>query len=182
MKIIDAQSDMRSSYYWGATGVLTSGLVWCCAGIVSLMVSAEYAVWTLFIGGALIHPIAVILDKLLGVSGKHNPENPLGSLAIASTFWLIFCLPIAYVVSSVNLSWFFPAMLLVIGGRYLTFATLFGLRVYWMLGIGLAALAYLLFSLGASPTLGAFAGSAVELIFAVILFVMASKSKAAQES
>jgi hypothetical protein len=177
LKITDAQADMRSSYYWGATGVLTSGLVWCCAGIVCLMVSSEYAVWTLFIGGALIHPLAIVLDKLLGVSGKHDPDNPLGSLAIATTFWLIFCLPIAYVVSTVNPSWFFPAMLLVIGGRYLTFATLFGLRTYWVLGLALAAVAYFLVSMGASPTLGAFMGAAVEIAFAVALFVMASKSK-----
>ncbi len=182
MDLINAQRDMRESYYWGATGVLTSGLVWCCAGFVSLMVSGPAAVWALFIGGALIHPISVVMDKLLGLSGKHSPKNPLGSLAIASTFWLIFCLPIAYVVSTVNLSWFFPAMLLVIGGRYLTFGVLFGLRTYWALGISLAAVAYLLVIIGASPTLGAFAGSSVELIFAIVLFVMANREKVAAKT
>ena len=164
---------MRDAYFSGATGVLTSGLVWGCAGFVSLMVSATSAVWTLFIGGALLHPVSVMMDKLLGRRGTHTPKNPLGPLAIASTLWLIFCLPIAYVVSTVNLSWFFPAMLLVIGGRYLTFGVLFGLRTYWILGASLAAAAYLLFESGASPTLGAFAGSAIELLFSVTLFVSA---------
>lgn len=168
---------MRDSYFWGATGVLTSGLVWCCAGFVSLMVSATSAVWALFIGGALIHPVAVVMDKLLGCRGKHDPKNPLGPLALASTFWLIFCLPIAYVVSTVNVAWFFPAMLLVIGGRYLTFAVLFGLKFYWVLGVALAVAAYLLVRSGASPTLGAFAGSAIEIIFSVVLFLMAIRAK-----
>jgi hypothetical protein len=37
-----------------------------------------------------------------------------------------------------NLSWFFPAMLMVIGGRYLSFAVVYGLRTYWALGASLA--------------------------------------------
>lgn len=176
LNILDLQRDMRDSYYWGATGVLTSALVWCCAGFVSLMVSATSAVWALFIGGALIHPISVMMDKLLGRRGKHDPKNPLGPLAIASTLWLIFCLPIAYVVSTVNLSWFFPSMLVVIGGRYLTFAVVFGLKVYWVLGGSLAAAAYLLVKSGASPTLGAFTGSVIEFMFSVILFLMAIRA------
>ena len=181
MNILDAQREMRDSYFWGATGVLTSGLAWCCAGFVSLMVSATSAVWALFIGGALIHPISVMMDKLLGRRGKHDPTNPLGPLALATTFWLIFCLPIAYVVSTVNLSWFFPSMLLVIGGRYLTFAVVFGLQIYWALGASLAAAAYFLVKSSASPTLGAFAGSAIEIVFSVILFLMAIRAKSNNE-
>ncbi len=176
MRISEAQQDMRESYYWGATGVLTSALAWCSAGFVSLLVSPANAVWALFIGGALIYPVSVMMDKLLGRGGKHDPSNPLGFLAMANTFWLIFCLPIAYAVSTANLAWFFPAMLLVIGGRYLTFATLFGLRTYWVLGICLAVAAWLLVQSGASPTLGAFTGSAIEFIFAISLFVMANKA------
>ena len=160
---------------------MTSGLVWGVAGFVSMMVSAKSAVWALFIGGALIFPISVVLDKLLGRRGNHDPKNPLGALAWANTFWLIFCLPIAYVVSMVNMSWFFPAMLLVIGGRYLTFGVLFGLRTYWVFGWCLAVAAYLLYKIGASATLGAFTGSGIELIFAVIFFAMAIKEEPTSE-
>lgn len=173
MTIDEAQREMRTVYFWGATGVLTSGLVWGAAGSVALMVSATSAVWALFIGGALIHPISVGLDKLLGRRGQHGEDNPLGSLALASTFWLIFCLPIAYAVSTFEIAWFFPAMLMVIGGRYLTFGVLFGLRTYWVLGAVLALAAYLLVRYQASPTLGAFAGAAIELAFALALFRMA---------
>lgn len=177
MNIRDAQRDMRDAYFWGATGVLTSALVWCGAGVVSLKISASNAVWALFIGGALISPISVMMDKLLGCRGKHDPENPLGPLALASTFWLIFCLPMAFVVSTVNLSWFFPSMLLVIGGRYLTFAVVFGRQTYWALGVSLALAAYLLVKSDASPTVGAFAGSLIELMFSVVLFALAIRAK-----
>ena len=181
MNILEAQREMRDSYFWGATGVLTSALVWCCAGFVSLKFSAANAVWALFIGGALIHPVSVLMDKLLGRRGKHDPKNPLSPLALASTLWLIFCLPVAYVVSTANLSWFFPAMLLVIGGRYLTFAVVFGLQIYWALGLSLATAAFLLVKINASPTLGAFTGSAIELVFSASLFLMAIRERTDHE-
>lgn len=144
------------------------------------MVSSERAVWALFIGGALIYPVSVAMDKLLGCRGKHDSANPMGSLALASTFWLIFCLPITYVVSTVNISWFFPSMLLVIGGRYLTFAVIFGLRIYWVLGLSLVGAAYFLVKSGSSPTLGAFVGSVIEFLFSVFIFILAIKAKSNQ--
>ena len=117
--IADAQREMRFVYYGGAPGMLTSAAVWLTAGIVSLLVSPERAVWTLFIGGMLIHPISILLTKLMGRSGKHSPGNPFGTLAIATTFWLVLSLPLAYAVSLIRIEWLFPAMHLVIGGRYL---------------------------------------------------------------
>ncbi len=66
----------------------------------------------------------MVLLKALGRSGKHSPSNPLGSLALATTFWLILSCLLAYAVSLCRIAWFFPAMLLAIGGRYLTFLTL----------------------------------------------------------
>lgn len=176
MNILDAQREMRDSYYAGATGVLTSALVWCCAGFVSLMVSSEKAVWALFIGGMFIFPISVVMDKLLGCRGKHDPENPMGTLAAASTFWLIFCLPLAYVVATANIAWFFPSMLMVIGGRYLTFAVVFGMRIYGILGFSLALAGCLLVMSAASPTLGAFVGSGIEFLFAIMIFRMARRA------
>ena len=116
-----AQHDMRLSYFSGAPGMLASALAWVVAGVVALQVSASSAVLALFAGGMLIHPVGVLLCKALGRTGKHTKGNPLGALALESTGWLLLCLPIAYAVSQFNVKWFFPAMLFVIGGRYLTF-------------------------------------------------------------
>ena len=60
---------------------------------------------------------------------------------------------------------FFPAMLRVIGSRYFSFATLYGLRIYWALGATLALAGMLLAALEASVAAGAFAGAVIEYAF-----------------
>lgn len=166
-----AQSDMRSSYCSGGAGVLASALAWLSSAFATIQATPQQAVWALLIGGMAIHPVATVICRLLGSSGSPSKGNPLGTLAWASTLWLIFSLPVAYVVSLYRIEWFFPAMLLVIGGRYLTFNTLFGIRVYWVLGLSLAAAGYLLGRSLASPTAGAFVGASIELVFAVFILI-----------
>lgn len=173
--IADAQREMRFSYYGGAPGMLTSATVWLVAGLVSMLVSNERAVWVLFIGGALIHPVAVLLNKALGRPGSHTRGNPFGTLALASTFWLILSCPLAYAVSLLHMEWFFPAMMFVIGGRYLIFSTMFGTRTYWFCGAALALAGYLLGQAHALPMLSAFTGSAIEATFGVVIFVSAQR-------
>lgn len=178
LSIVEAQHDMRFSYLSGAPGIFASALAWFAAAMVALQVSPEKAVIALFIGGMLIHPVGVLLAKALGRPGSHTKGNPLGSLAMESTVLMILCLPIAFAVSKLQMQWFFPAMLLVIGGRYLTFATLFGMRIYWALGAALVAAAYLLIVLKASAAAGALAGSLVEMVFATIIFIIARRTSA----
>jgi hypothetical protein len=165
-----AQRDMRLAYYGGAPGVLTSALAWLAAGIVAVAVSPQKAIWTLFIGGMLIHPLSVAWNKAIGRPGKHLPANPLGSLAMASTFWMILMMPLAFGASLVRIEFFFPAMLLIIGGRYTTFATLYGNRIYWAFGAALVLAAWALASMRASPGVAAFAGAAIEAGFALAIF------------
>ena len=167
-----AQADMRFGYYSGAPGIFASSAAWLAAAIVALQVSPKQAVWVLFAGGVLIHPIGVLLAKALGRPGRHGPGNPLAALAFATTLWLIFSLPLAYAASILRLEWFFPAMLLVIGGRYLTFGSLFGMRVYWVLGLTLAAAGYFLGSTGALPAVSAFVGAAIEAAFAASVLAL----------
>ena len=175
MSFREAQQEMHNAYYGGAAGMLVSAVAWYAAAAVALQMSVQNTVWALFIGGMLIHPVSVLLTKALGRTGKHSPNNPLGGLAIACTFWLIFSLPLAYVVSLHRIELFFPAMLLIIGGRYLTFATLFGTRIYWLCGMALALSAYGLASQNATPIFGALTGAVIETIFGLVIFVSARK-------
>lgn len=167
-----AQADMRFGYLSGAPGILVSAAAWLTAAIVALQVSPRQAVWVLFVGGALIHPVSVLFAKMLGRPGKHEPGNPLAALAAATTLWLIFSLPLAYGVSVLRIEWFFPAMLLVIGGRYLTFGLLFGMRIYWAFGLTLAIAGFFFGRASASPAMSAFVGAAIEAAFAVSVLVM----------
>ncbi len=164
-----AQHDMRQAYYGGAPGMMVSAFVWLIAALVAWRVSPNHAVWALFIGGMLIHPLSLAVLRVMGRSASHTPGNALATLALASTFWMILCLPLAYVVSTVRLAWFFPAMMMIIGGRYLTFATMFGERAYWACGGALALAAYAVVSLRANVVTGAAVGSAIEAVFAVII-------------
>ena len=168
-----AQRDMRSGYMDGGAGALVSGLVWAVAAYVAAWISPERAVWALFVGGMFIHPLAVLLVKLLGRPGRHKDGNPLAPLAMATTFWMIMMLPLAYGVSQLRLELFFPAMMLVIGGRYLCFHTLYGDRLYWIMGAVLAVAGYGLGAANAPAAWSAFAGGAIEIGFAGLLLARA---------
>jgi hypothetical protein len=166
MDFADAQRDMRHGYHAGAPGLLVSGLVWLAAGLVAQGGWPDRARWTLLLGGTLIFPASVLLTKALGRPGRHARGNPLGTLAMEGTAMLVLGMPVALAVSLARPEWFFPAMLLAIGGRYLTFATLYGLRRYWACG-GLLVLAAFGVAVTRAPlAAGAFAGAAVELAFA----------------
>lgn len=167
--ISDAQRDMRHAYLGGGPGVLASALVWLGAGLAAQLRSPEAGMWTLLVGGMLIHPAGVGIARALGRPGVHSPGNPLGRLALEGTVLLLLCLPLAVVASRVRLEWFFPAVLLVIGGRYLTFSTIYGMRLYWGCGGALAAAGFALWALRAPPALGAFTGAALELAFAALI-------------
>ncbi len=172
MTFADAQQDMRRAYFGGATGIVASATVWFMAGVIATVSTPDRAVWALLLGGVLIHPIAVLLSKAIGRSGTHTAGNPLAPLAREGTVFFLLGIPLAYAVSRYRIEWFFPAMLLLIGGRYLTFSTLYGMRVYWACGATLVMAAYLVVATGASIAAGAFAGAAVELLFAAAVVVL----------
>jgi hypothetical protein len=176
--LVRAQANMRSGYLSGAPGVFVSGCVWLTAGLVAALKSSSTAVVVLLVGGALIHPASVLLSKALGRAGAHEPGNPLGALAIEGTFWLLAGIAIAYGMSVLRLEWFFPAMMLLIGGRYLTFQTLYGLRIYWLCGAVLC-LAGLALGLERAPAfLSALSGAGIELVFAALVFAHAKRGNA----
>lgn len=173
LKFPDAQRDMREAYYHGAAGVVTSATAWLVAAFVTLLVGTTAGIVTLLLGGMFIFPLSVLLCKLMGRSGKHDKENPLGPLAIEGTVWMIMTIVVAIGVAMYRTDWFFPAMLLVIAGRYLTFSTLYGLRIYWAFGIALAIAAVALVLADAPVVSGAFTGAMVEYAFGIAIFVIA---------
>ena len=174
-----AQRDMRHAYYGGAPGIMISGLVWAIAAAVCAELSPARAIWALFIGGMFIHPVSVVVVRMLGRPGSHTPGNPMGALAMASTIWMIMSFALAYAASMVRIEWFFPAMLAVIGGRYMTFATIYGGRIYWAFGAALAVAAWLLAQALVAPYVAAAAGAAIEAAFALPIFRAARRESAA---
>jgi hypothetical protein len=164
-----AQKDMRHAHFSGAFGVLVSGLVWLTAGIVALSATQNDAMATLFIGGMCIHPVAVALCKLAGRPGGAGKGHPLTANAMEVTALFVLCMPFAYVCALNKPAWFFPGMLLLIGARYLTFRTLFGMKIYGRLGIALIAAGFALIWLQPAFVVGPFTGAAIELMFAPLI-------------
>jgi len=70
---------------------------------------------------------------------------------------------------------YFVAVLIAVGGRSLTFATVFGSRVVLIGGSGLALAAYPLVATTGSPWLSAFTDAGFEAAFAILLFVNARR-------
>jgi hypothetical protein len=58
-------------------------------------------------------------------------------------------------------------MLLVIGGRYLVFGTVYGMRLYWALGLALASAGFSLAWLGVAALVVVAAGAVIEAVFGV---------------
>lgn len=173
-----AQADMRAAYWHGAFGVLASALAWSIAAGIAASGKPQQAVWALLIGGMFIFPVSMGLARLAGRSGMHQKTNPLGRIAMFSTFGLMAGCALALGVAMLKLEWFFPTMLLVIGGRYLVFTTVYGLRIYWACGLSLAAAGLALGALLAAPSpelkatgpfLGALTGALIETLFGAVL-------------
>ncbi|MDR6562860.1 MULTISPECIES: DUF7010 family protein [unclassified Arcicella] len=173
----EAQEDMRNGYGYGSIGIFVSGTVWITAGLMVNLYSSQKGIWTLIIGGMFIFPLATLIEKLIGIKGGHHKGNPLGKLAMEGTIWMIMCIPLAYGLSLVKTEWFFQGMLLIIAGRYLTFASIYGLRIYWLLGIVLGLAAYGLFITNALDFVSALTGGLIEIVFGVIVYVLYRDNK-----
>ena len=85
-------------------------------------------------------------------------------------------IPIAIGCGLYKVEWFFPAMLLVIAGRYLTFTTVYGMKIYWAFGATLAASAVPLVVFEAPVASGAYTGALIEYVYGIAIF--AAKSNA----
>ncbi len=165
-----AQTDMSKGYANGSIGIIVSGIIWLISATISYKYSAQQAVWTLLIGGIFIHPVGVIICKSIGLKGAHTNGNLLGNLALEGTIFMIMCLPLAFGLSLQHAEWFFQGMLLIIGGRYLTFSSIYGLKLYWILGAVLGVAAYLLFYFKVQSFGSLLTGSVIEISFGLLLF------------
>ncbi|GAB4049464.1 hypothetical protein GCM10028810_39920 [Spirosoma litoris] len=167
--ITAAQTNMRSEYRNGATGVLVSGIVWLTTAGVIDNFSTKHGIWALLIGGALIYPVSTLLHKMMGVTAASN-NNPLTGLAMEGTVFMLMTIPLAYGLSLLRSEWFFQGMLFIIGGRYLTFHTLYGNKLFWVLGGLLGVSAYGLFATNTHSLGTTLVGGCIEVCFSLILF------------
>lgn len=177
MDIKDAQKDMRLSYLGGSGGALFSGIVWLVSGILALYFSQLTSIGIFFIGGMFIHPMGMIISKIFKRTGQHKKGNPLAILAMESTLMLFVGLFIAYLVFQIKSEWFFSIMLMIIGGRYVLFQSIYGMKSYWLLGFILIIAAVICLVSNQTFPIAAIIGGIIELIFGGIIMNLSNKEK-----
>lgn len=177
MTFKEFQKDMRIAYLGGGTGIFASGLIWFISGLSGLYLTKQTSILIFFIGGMLIYPLGILSAKLLKRSGKHKDNNPLAKLALESTAILFIGLFIAYAVFQTQQLWFYPIMLMIIGVRYLVFQSIYGIKLYWVLGLLLIVSGVLCLMSNQPFHFGGIIGGVIELIFGIVVITKERKNE-----
>ena len=172
MDVEAAQRDVRRVYRGGFSGPLVSALMWAAASAVYQWGSAAAAMAVLFVGGVLIFPLSSLVLKTMKGPAFLPKGHPSVALAMQSAFTVPLGLLVAIALGTLAPSLFLPASLIIVGAHYLTFISLYGMRVYGVLagvlvGVGAAAI----FAVPALRGASGWIGAAVLLVSAVPLFV-----------
>lgn len=172
MTIEEAQQDFRRAYVDGAVGVLVSGLVWIVAAAVARTQGIERGFAALFVGGMAIHPVSTLVCRRLFSRTKELAGNPLTGAALESTVAMIGGLFAAWLLIPLRPDFVFPVAAIAAGTRYAIFRTLFGNRVFWLLGALMSVVGVLGISRSAALIVQpAFAVGAIELVVATVMLM-----------
>jgi hypothetical protein len=168
VEIAAAQTEVRTVYQGGFTGLLVSGILWGVSAALGAWVAPRPAILVLIVGGMFIHPLSQVLLRLMGGPWSIRAENPLRHLAMQAAFIIPLTLPVVAGAALYKLNWFYPALMVVVGAHYLPFVFLYGMWQYACLGailivLGLATGILLpgSFSLGAWLAAAIFLGAAL---------------------
>ena len=168
MQISDAQKDVRTTYIGGFPGQLVSSFVWFTSVAALTLVSFRAAVAVLVFGGVFIFPLTQLALRLMGRPQGLPKGHPMNGLAMQIAFTVPPAIPIALAAGLHRHSWFYPAMMIIVGCHYLPFIFLYGMREFGalaalLIGSGLLIGLYL-------PTvgLGGWVAASLLLIFAFV--------------
>ena len=177
MTVDEAQSDIRRAYVGGGPGVLVSSLVWFAAGIVERVQGIPTAFAALFLGGMLIFPVSAIAARLVFRREKEAPGNPLGRTALESTIAMIGGLFAAWLFLPFRPDYVFPLAAIAVGTHYAVFKTVYGDRLFWLLGALITAIGFIaIYEVVPIPGGPIFAVALIELAFAILLTMRATRA------
>jgi hypothetical protein len=172
MTIKEAQQDFRRAYVGGGPGVLVSGIVWLIAAAIAHAQGIERGFAVLFIGGMAIHPVSSFACRKLFNRQKEAADNPLGGAALESTVAMIGGLVAAWLFIPFHAEYVFPIAAIAAGTRYAMFRTLYGNRLFWLLGALMTGVGVLvIFDFAVLPVGPAFLVGAIEVLVATVLLM-----------
>jgi hypothetical protein len=169
MDIQDAQRESRSVFIGGFWGQLVSSLIWLASAAVGTWVTPKASILTAVIAGFFIFPLTQLMLRLSGRRASLSRENPFNSLGMQVALVLPFSMLLLVPVGLYNLNLFFPALMILLGGHYLPFATLYGMRMFLFLaGILIAMGVVTAHYFSGMFSLGAWIGGLALFVFAWI--------------
>lgn len=134
MSLLENQFEMRSAFLGGFAGQLVSGIIWLIASALGLFLKPAAGMAALFFGSMGIFPLTQFVVRLLGRPGKVNPENGLWKLGSQVAFLVPINFLLVGAATLYRTEWFFPAAMVVVGSHYLPFITLYGMKIFGILG------------------------------------------------
>jgi len=169
MDIQDAQREVRSVYIGGFWGQLVSSVIWLMSATVATWVSPKASILTVVLGGFFIFPLTQMLLRLSGRPARVSKDNSFHFLGMQIAFVLPISMLLLVPVGQYDLNLFFPALMVLLGAHYFPFATLYGMRMFLLLGgILIAAGVVIAHWFSGTFSLGAWVGGLALLVFACI--------------
>lgn len=157
--LLAAQSELRFAYRSASIGQIYSGLIWLASAAAWTVAGTRSGVVVLLAGGFLIYPVTTIVSRALGNPGRASAANPLREASITIPIVGVLGIPVAGAAALVDIGWFYPAFMVIMGAHYLPFSHLYGMRMFvplggsmWIMGLAFAFLAPEASVLGACMT------------------------------
>ncbi len=139
MDIADAQRENRIRFAGGFYGQAVSGALWLGSAAFATWGTPRAAITFLVLGGFFIFPITEFLVRTVGHGAPFSRENSLWQLGMQVAFVLPFSMPLLLPVGLFRLTWFYPALMILLGAHYVPFVFLYGMRMFAVLAAVLLA-------------------------------------------
>lgn len=128
------QREMRSAFLRGFAGQLVSGVIWIISALIGSLGSQSAAMIFLFFGCSLIFPLTQLTLRIMGRPAKVKEDNGLWALGAQIAFTVPVNFLLVGALTIYREPWFYPAAMIIVGAHYLPFVTLYGMKMYGVLG------------------------------------------------
>jgi hypothetical protein len=169
MNLKNAQQEMRRNFLGGFAGQLVSGVIWLVSSAVWFWTEPRNGMAVLFFGSMAIFPLTQLFLRLLGRSAKASPENDLWALGSQIAFTVPINFLLVGAATLYRQTWFYPAAMIVVGGHYLPFITLYGMKMFAILAALLVVFGTVIsFYIPSASSLGGWVTAIVLIVFAFL--------------